>query len=153
MDEKKKCKKEQAIKKMGRPEKEINWEHFEQLCSLQCTQSEICSFLKTNDKTLVKHILLNYKESYSEAYKKYSEVGKCSLRRYQFTQARTSATMAIWLGKQWLGQKDHDKMDAPPNDRSIEMIGHLIKLNSQLEAKIAALSKTNCINITSQQSI
>lgn len=32
-----------------------------------------------------------------------------SLRRSQFRIAETNATMAIWLGKQYLGQKDYPK--------------------------------------------
>ena len=92
----------------GCPPKVINWELFEQLCGLQCTQSEICSMLKVDDKTLRKHLLEHYNgESFSDVYKKYSESGKCSLRRYQFVQAKTKPNMAIWLGKQWLGQKDN----------------------------------------------
>jgi hypothetical protein len=32
--------------------------------------------------------------------------GLASLRRKQFTMAESNASMAIWLGKQYLGQKD-----------------------------------------------
>lgn len=93
----------------GRPLKEINWEQFEQLCALQCTQSEIASFLKINPETLSIRVKSHYGEGYPDAYKKYSEVGKCSLRRYQFVLSKKNATMAIWLGKQWLGQRDTSK--------------------------------------------
>ena len=36
--------------------------------------------------------------------------GKASLRRTQFRMAETSAAMAIWLGKQYLGQKDKSEL-------------------------------------------
>ena len=34
---------------VGAPEKPINWELFEQLCGLQCTESEMASMLKVVD--------------------------------------------------------------------------------------------------------
>ena len=46
-----------------------------------------------------------------EAWEFGRENGKVSLRRMQFLQARKSAAMAIWLGKQYLGQRDHDKIE------------------------------------------
>ena len=94
-------------KPVGPPEKIINWELFEQLCALQCTQSEICSMLKVNEDTLRKGCKETFGEDYSALYKRNSEVGKISVRRYQFVQAKTKPNMAIWLGKQWLGQKEN----------------------------------------------
>lgn len=98
----------------GRPQKEINWSLFEELCSLQCTQSEIASVLKVHPNTLSDRVHDKYQEDYSTTYKKYSEGGKTSVRRYQFKMAQKSCAMAIWLGKQWLGQtdsKDENKFD------------------------------------------
>ena len=94
-------------KPVGPPEKEINWELFEQLCALQCTQSEICSMLKVNEDTIRKKCKEKFGEDYSALYKRNSECGKISVRRYQFVQAKTKPNMAIWLGKQWLGQKEN----------------------------------------------
>ena len=37
---------------------------------------------------------------------KRSAGGLTSLRRIQFSMAHTNVAMAIWLGKQYLGQKD-----------------------------------------------
>lgn len=100
----------------GRPK--IVWDDekyniFEGLCAIQCTLTEMCGVLGVSDKTLYRLCLDHYKDDdgnpmpYSEVYKKYSEGGKASLRRYQFSLAKKNATMAIWLGKQYLGQKDH----------------------------------------------
>ena len=44
--------------------------------------------------------------NFSEVFKEKRGLGKISLRRNQFRLAEKSATMAIWLGKQYLGQKD-----------------------------------------------
>jgi hypothetical protein len=94
---------------VGRPPKPINWEEFEKLCEMQCTQSEIASFFKIHPETLSTRVGQEYGEDYSIVYKKNSESGKCSLRRAQFKLAMKNSSMAIWLGKQWLGQKDVSK--------------------------------------------
>ena len=53
-----------------------------------------------------------YKEGFAETYKKKSQKGKASLRRLQFKHAETNPTMAIWLGKQLLGQRDQMEVEA-----------------------------------------
>lgn len=93
-------------KPAGRPKKPIDWVQFEQLCALQCTQSEIASILCVNHETLSDRTKEHYGEDYSSVYKRCSESGKCSLRRNQFVISKKNASMAIWLGKIWLGQKD-----------------------------------------------
>ena len=45
---------------------------------------------------------------FSDVYKRLSVKGKISLRRYQFQQAEKSTAMAIWLGKQYLGQTEKE---------------------------------------------
>ena len=92
----------------GRPFKKIDWEEFERLCGLQCTQSEIASWFRVHPDTMTNRVELEYGDSYSVIYKRFSENGKCSLRRTQYKLAQKSAAMAIFLGKQqyWLGQTD-----------------------------------------------
>ena len=55
--------------------------------------------------------------TFKEFHQKYSAAGKISLRRSQFRLAESNATMAIWLGKQYLGQRepenDDKDIDAP----------------------------------------
>lgn len=91
---------------MARPLKEIDQKYFENLCALQCTENEICAFFEITDKTLTSWCKRTYGESFSEVYKKKREKGKISLRRAQMRLAEKNAAMAIWLGKNILGQKD-----------------------------------------------
>jgi len=91
---------------MGRPKKEFNKDLFEKLCFIQCPKHEICSVLDIDNDTLDRMIKDEYDETFSNAYKKYSDGGKMSLRRIQFKLAEKNTTMAIWLGKQMLGQRD-----------------------------------------------
>ena len=91
---------------MARPRKEINQKQFENLCGLQCTKDEICAFFDVTDKTLESWCRRTYKASFSEVFSQKRGLGKISLRRSQWRLAEKSATMAIWLGKQYLDQKD-----------------------------------------------
>ncbi len=93
-------------KPAGRPIKPVDWTLFEDLCSLQCTQEEMADVMHCDQDTLRAKVKKNYGEDYSVIYKRFSSPGKISLRRYQFRQAERNATMSIWLGKQWLDQKD-----------------------------------------------
>ena len=92
--------------KMGRPKKEFNRDLFEKLCFIQCPKHEICSILDIDNDTLDRMIKDEYNDTFSNVYKKYSDGGKMSLRRTQFKLAEKNATLCIWLGKQYLGQRD-----------------------------------------------
>jgi hypothetical protein len=91
---------------MARPVKDINQIEFEKLCGLQCTRDEICGWFGVTDKTLDGWCKRTYGEGFSAVYDKKREAGRISLRRAQFQLAQKSAAMAIFLGKQYLGQRD-----------------------------------------------
>ena len=99
----------------GRPRKEIKKDSFEKLCGLQCTETEICGFFGVTDKTLSRWCRENYDgRNFSETFKELSQDGKISLRRAQFRLAEKSSAMAIWLGKQYLGQHDVQEFTISP---------------------------------------
>lgn len=52
-----------------------------------------------------------YKQTFSEVYKIYAQDGKVSLRRMQFNLAKKSPAMAIFLGKNMLGQSDEPTIE------------------------------------------
>lgn len=91
---------------MGRPRKEIDKDEFEKLLALHCTLSECCAFFDCDDKTLNKWCREQYGTTYSEIFRIKSGLGKISLRRAQFRLAERNAAMAIFLGKNLLGQSD-----------------------------------------------
>lgn len=99
---------------MARPRREIDKFIFENLCEIQCTQTEIASVLGVDFKTLQKWCKQEYDDEFSNVYKKKSENGKITLRRYQMKLAETSTAMAIFLGKQYLGQKDYIETNDTP---------------------------------------
>ena len=91
---------------MARPRKEIDKREFEKLCGYQSTQREICWWFGVTDKTLNAWCKRIYHMSFSEVFEQKRGLGKISLRRMQFQLAEKSAAMAIFLGKQHLGQRD-----------------------------------------------
>lgn len=95
----------------GRPRKEIDIKQFENLCGLQCTQEEICSFFECDDVTLNSWCKRTYKMNFSEVFSQKRGKGKISLRRNQWKLAETNATMGIWLGKQYLDQRDVQEIE------------------------------------------
>lgn len=101
---------------MARPRIEIDFETFRGLCNLQCTLEEIASFFKCSEDTIERWCKRELKEGFADSYKKYSAGGKISLRRYQFKMAEHNASMAIWLGKQWLGQTDKQEVTVAAQD-------------------------------------
>lgn len=90
----------------GRPKKNFDPKVFESLCGIMCTQEEICNVFNTTDKTLSAWCKREYGAGFSEVYKKLSDRGKMSLRRNQFALSKKSPAMAIFLGKNYLGQTD-----------------------------------------------
>lgn len=92
--------------KVGRPEIKIDKQQFEKLCGMQCTLLEIAGFFNCCDDTINNWCKKTYGDNFSEVFKKKSMGGKISLRRNQFKIAEKNASMAIFLGKQYLGQKD-----------------------------------------------
>ena len=92
--------------KEGRPKIEFNKDDFVRLCELQCTLKEVAGFFHCNEDTVQKWLKEEFGLTYTEAFEMYRTGGLVSLRRTQFQLAEKSAAVAIWLGKQHLGQKD-----------------------------------------------
>lgn len=107
---------------MARPKFKIDYEMVEKLAGIQCTQQEIASFLGCSVDTLQRD------ETFCGLYKKGQENGKMSLRRIQYKLAEKNPTMAIWLGKQYLKQKDNIEVEHDAKNGVIdELIGALNK--------------------------
>lgn len=100
----------------GRPLTKIDKSEFEGCCKILCTKDEICDIFGIDEKTLTAWCKRTYRAGFSDVYKRFSSDGKKSLRRYQFELAEKNPTMAIWLGKNLLGQKDEVAIDHGGNE-------------------------------------
>lgn len=95
-----KPRKKTTVIKTGRPKKVIDYETVEKLACMFCTEEEIASFLDISVRTLQKDA------EFLRIYKKGLDYAKMSLRRKQYKLADKHPAMAIFLGKQYLGQTD-----------------------------------------------
>lgn len=115
----------------GRPQKEIDNKIFENLCGLQCTLEEIAGVFDCSADTIERWCKREYGETFAETYKKHSAKGKMSLRRTQFKLAEKSAAMAIFLGKNYLGQKDNI---IETDEQTLQAVGEaLVKIKRAAE--------------------
>jgi hypothetical protein len=99
----------QEIKKVGRPKVNIDIKELQKLCTLNCTMPEIAHFFDIPLRTLEDRFKND--PEVKTAIEKGRAQGKLSVRRkqLQIMDETNNATMAIWLGKQLLGQRDkHD---------------------------------------------
>lgn len=118
---------------VGRPKFEIDYDAVERLASIMATQEEIASFLGCSVRTLQRD------EEFCRVYKKGLDNGKMSLRRKQFHMSDSNPTMAIWLGKQYLGQTDvmrqDIKVEERQDDKVAKMQEYIDKLKSEEKEK------------------
>lgn len=112
---------------MGRPYTNIDQKHFEQLCAMQCTQEEICDFFEICSDTLNSWCKRTYDKSFSEVFRQKRGKGKVSLRRHQWKLAEKNTSMAIWLGKQYLGQRETTEVLAGINVQNDDALSASLK--------------------------
>lgn len=91
---------------MARPRAEIDKNQFEKLCAMMCTEEEIAGFFDVSIDTLNRFCKREYNGTFAEVYKIKKANGKATLRRYQMQLAEKYPAMAIFLGKQYLGQTE-----------------------------------------------
>lgn len=110
---------------MGRPPVEIDAKIFENLCSIFCTLDEIAGVFGCSADTIERWCKREYKITFAEAYKKASGKGRMSLRRMQFKLAEKNAAMAIFLGKNYLGQSDVMRVESRADGSLADLIDGL----------------------------
>ena len=143
-------------KRGGKPKGEgvkdkLNKKTFEALCALQCTEAEIAFALGVTPMSLNYWCKKNYDgRGFKEVFAEKRCGGMISLRRAQFRMSETNPTMAIFLGKQILGQSD-----APQQEHAasaiMESLARLVAKNNGLvidgtAAPVDAIDMTDGLN-------
>ena len=81
---------------------------FEMFCQLACTEQDICDhFGGIDHNTLDEWCRKEYGMGFEQVYKQKVGPVKIALRKNQLLLSKTSSMMAIFLGKNMLGQSDH----------------------------------------------
>ncbi len=78
---------------------------LQNLGSIFCTIKEAASVLGVSEPTI--HAFFERIPEAREIFERGLDMGRVSLRRNQMALSKTNATMGIFLGYQYLGQKDH----------------------------------------------
>lgn len=104
-----------AKTKIGRPLKlnadEKTLSTLSGLARIQCTTKEAASVLDVSEPTFIAFLKRNKKAR--EVWDTGQDSGRASIRRMQYRAAESgNTTMQIWLGKQYLGQKDRHDVNA-----------------------------------------
>lgn len=98
--------KEQAGK-VGRPKAKIEWKKVDQLLKAGCTGASIAEMIGIHPDTLYERCKEEHKTNFSDYSQQKRAVGLDMLKAKQFDIAmKGNQTMLIWLGKQYLDQKD-----------------------------------------------
>lgn len=92
----------------------IKISELKRLCELQCSLDEIAAAFFISVDQLKK--LIDKDPAIKAAIEYGQSTGKISLRRKQFRLASSSASMAIHLGKQYLGQTDKSSLEVSGPD-------------------------------------
>lgn len=108
--------------KNGKHGAQIEPKKFKSLCNMMCTEEEICSVFECSHDTLNRWCHDTFDMTFKQAWETFSLCGKASIRRYQFNLAAVNPTMAIWLGKQYLGQTDGRERDESQPIDKIEVV-------------------------------
>ena len=117
----------------GHPPAKIDKEELEKLCVLQCTQGEIAAYFAVTRRTIENYAA---KPEYGEIMERGRLKGLISVRRRQMQLMDSgNVTMAIWLGKQLLGQKDKMEHD-------VDLHGSLSIADRLLERRNKRLATT-----------
>ena len=104
----------------GRPIKLISEQgkvFIAKLAGIMCTDEEIAAMMSDEYESISVDTLTNEnnKATFAECKEKGQATGKASLRRNQFRLSESNAAMAIFLGKNWLGQTDKQEVKTELN--------------------------------------
>ena len=116
-----------AVGQIKQKQATIRQDQFESLCAIQCTMEEICHVIGVSEKTLQAWCKDTYGKHFSQVFAEKRSLGKSSLRRTQWKIAEKNPTMAIWLGKQYLGQREIPEVDSKELQKVEELLNALTK--------------------------
>ena len=116
------------VETKGRPKYILNdsgKKLIEDLARVACTDVEIASVMGVSIDTLQSYDNL---EPFTECRQKGKEMGKASLRRKQYEVAmKGNTTMLVWLGKQYLDQRERIEASVGTDDEKIREMQEFIK--------------------------
>lgn len=112
---------------MGRPKVDIDWRKVDRYLQAQCDGAGIAGLLGIHPDTLYKACERDNKVGFTAYSAQKRSEGKELLKAKQFETAMSgNVSMQIWLGKQYLGQRDKSETDHNITDNSVTGINYII---------------------------
>lgn len=131
--------------KVGRPMTEFDKKTFIDLVGIGCDQKEICWFFRdptgkpANIDTLSRWCKRTFNMNFQEYSAQNSGIAlKIKLRQNQLKLSEKSAAMAIFLGKNYLGQTDHIEMT---DTEALDILKNILTQNKE-NAELYTKSET-----------
>ena len=144
-------KRSETMKGNNNAEKLIQWDIIDKLLEINCAGEEIASVLGVDYDTIQNHCKKEKKCLFSEYIKTGNDKFKISLKRLQYRSAKgvfitnkdkvtemlekPSVTMQIWLGKQYLDQRDKSEQEHGFSDDFAEKILNIFPQKKDLKKK------------------
>ena len=118
----------------GRPKAEYDIKQFVDLIGLGCDGEEICWWFRdetgkpANIDTLSRWCVRTFGMTFQDYRRQNGAMAlKIKVRRNQVKLSEKSASMAIWLGKQYLNQRDTPIEEQPTESKVDQMTAYLFK--------------------------
>ena len=114
----------------GRKRIELDLAQVEQLCTLGCSDAEIAAVFNVSVRTVESR---KKEGRFADAMERGRAKARINIRRHQWKLLEAgSAPMAIWLGKQYLNQRDVTPVEVTGPDKepvrlTTEMINEILK--------------------------
>lgn len=130
---------------MSRPEKPIDWSRVDKLLEAGCLGTEIAANFDMHPHTFYDRVYNKYNMTFTDYMSDKRCKGDSLLREVQYDKAlKKDNTQLIWLGKNRLGQRDHEeKVTTAPNDAHLSTLLDALNLtkalqieNQELKAKL-----------------
>lgn len=118
----------------GEQSRKENLEQLKKLAAMHCTEQEMAGFFNMPLELFNRR--LNANPAAREAIEAGRALGRLSLRRFQMKQAETNATMAIFLGKVMLGQREPTTPGYGLNSNGLPAAGDPADAREQLFQKL-----------------
>jgi hypothetical protein len=126
----------------GRKHIPIDWKRVDSMLRCQAKGTEIAANLGVHPETLYDACKREHGTDFSAYAAQKKEAGITALRVKQFELAlKGDRTMLIFLGKQYLGQKDRTEISGPDVDAAIER--ELARVAGRGEATVSPAAARN----------
>ena len=92
---------------MARPKKNIDWKKVDKMLEAQCLGTEIAAYFDMHPDTFYNRVQEEFGMGFTDFSRRKKDTGKMKLRMAQMESAlQGDRSMMIWLGKNYLEQKD-----------------------------------------------